>query len=70
VGFGPALRKITDFADPENGVTMSPTGQSGHRFSGHYADQAQAYAEGKFRKMMMNRDEIVSVGTLLTLTPK
>jgi penicillin amidase len=70
VGFGPALRKITDFADPENGITMSPTGQSGHRFSGHYADQAQAYAEGKFRKMMMNKEEITGRGRKLDLLPR
>lgn len=55
---GPALRKITDFGDLDNGMTVSPTGQSGNVMSPHYDDQAEMFATGKFRKMMMNRDEI------------
>jgi penicillin amidase len=66
---GPALRKITDFGDPENGVTVSPTGQSGNVMSKHYSDQAEMFAIGKFRKMMMNRDEIKSNSTTLLLKP-
>lgn len=56
---GPALRKVTDFAAIEDGVTASPTGQSGNVMSPHYNDQAQMFASGKTRKMMMNREEIV-----------
>jgi len=66
---GPALRKITDFSDYENGVTVSPTGQSGNVMSNHYSDQAEMFATGKFRKMLMNRQEIESKSTLLILTP-
>lgn len=66
---GPALRKITDFGDPENGVTVSPTGQSGNVMSKHYSDQAEMFATGKFRKMMMNREEIKSNSTTLLLKP-
>ncbi len=66
---GPALRKITDFGDPENGVTISPTGQSGNVMSNHYSDQAEMFATGKFRKMMMNREEIKSISTTLLLKP-
>ncbi|MDH4057761.1 MAG: penicillin acylase family protein, partial [Cyclobacteriaceae bacterium] len=58
VSGGPALRKITDFKDIENGVTISPSGQSGNVMSPHYGDQAEMFATGKFRKMMMNRAEI------------
>lgn len=57
---GPALRKVTDFSDIENGITVSPTGQSGNVMSPHYNDQAGMFATGKTRKMMMNRDEIIS----------
>lgn len=56
---GPALRKITDFANLEQGETVSPTGQSGNVMSIHYKDQAEMFATGQYRKMMMNRDEIV-----------
>ncbi|MFN3839481.1 MAG: penicillin acylase family protein [Cyclobacteriaceae bacterium] len=57
---GPALRKVTDFADIGNGVTVSPTGQSGNIMSPHYSDQARMFVNGKTRKMMMNQEEIAS----------
>jgi penicillin G amidase len=69
VNGGPALRKITDFGDVENGVTVSPTGQSGNVMSPHYKDQAEMYVRGETRKMMMNRDEILSKSTRLLLKP-
>ncbi len=55
---GPALRKVTDFADLENGFTVSPTGQSGNWMSKHYDDQAEMFASGQVRKMLMNKSEI------------
>ncbi|HPH46886.1 MAG TPA: penicillin acylase family protein, partial [Chryseolinea sp.] len=58
VDVGPALRKITDFSSIENGETISPTGQSGNVMSEHYDDQAEMFATGKFRRMLMNREEI------------
>jgi len=57
---GPALRKVTDFSNLENGETVSPTGQSGNVMSSNYNDQAAMFATGKYRKMMMNREEIVA----------
>lgn len=58
VNGGPALRKITDFSNIENGVTVSPSGQSGNVMSPYYSDEAVMYATGKFRRMLMNRKEI------------
>ena len=58
VSGGPALRKITDFGAIEKGETVSPTGQSGNVMSPFYQDEAEMYATGKFRKMLMNREEI------------
>ena len=55
---GPALRKITDLSAIENGETVSPSGQSGNVMSQFYSDQAEMYATGEFRKMLMNRSEI------------
>ncbi|MBL7847429.1 MAG: penicillin acylase family protein [Cyclobacteriaceae bacterium] len=66
---GPALRKIMDFSNIENGVTVSPTGQSGNVMSPHYKDQAQMYVNGESRKMMMNREEIVASSKKLLLEP-
>ncbi len=55
---GPALRKVTDFSNVENGETVSPTGQSGNVMSSFYDDQGEMFATGKTRKMLMNRKEI------------
>ena len=67
VVFGPAMRIILDFADVENSVSINPTGQAGYFLSVHYADQAHLFNKGKFRKQMMNREEIknMNIGTLI-----
>jgi penicillin amidase len=70
VKIGPALRKVTDFSDIRNGITVSPTGQSGNVMSGHYDDQAQMFAMGEFRKMMMDRTEIEQKCKVLKLIPQ
>ena len=60
--FGPAMRIIIDFADIENSLSVNPTGQSGFFLSDHYDDQADLFNSGKFRKQMMNREEIENSG--------
>ena len=67
---GPSTRRIIDFSDVENSISILPTGQSGNPFSEHYKDQAEMYNKGEFRKMKMNKDEIISVSTKLTIQPK
>ena len=62
VSFGPAMRIIIDFADIENSLSVNPTGQSGFFLSDHYDDQAALFNSGKFRKQMMNREEIKKSG--------
>ncbi len=57
---GPSMRIIIDFNDIENSISVIPTGQSGVFMSKHYADQAEMYNKGKFRKQMMNKEEIIS----------
>jgi penicillin amidase len=70
--YGPAVRILLDFSDPENSVSILPTGESGNFMSPHYADQAEMYAKGEFRKQMMNKDEIVktSKGKLVLVPEK
>ncbi len=58
VSSGPSTRRIVDFSDIENSISILPTGQSGNPFSKHYKDQAEMYVKGEFRKMMMNKQEI------------
>ncbi len=60
VSYGPSMRIIIDFADIENSVSVIPTGQSGMFLSKHYNDQAELYNSGKYRKQMMNMQEIIS----------
>lgn len=59
VSAGPSTRRVIDFSDIENSMSILPTGQSGNPFSPHYDDQAEMYIDGAFRKMMMNKEEII-----------
>lgn len=70
VNAGPSTRRIIDFSDIDNSMSILPTGQSGNPFSKHYNDQAEMYATGKFRKMKMNKAEIIRTSTKLILFPK
>ena len=66
---GPSTRRIVDFSDIENSWSILPTGQSGNPFSSHYNDQADLYNQGKFRKMKLNKEEIVKTSTKLIFKP-
>lgn len=66
---GPSTRRVIDFSDIENSMSVLPTGQSGNPFSKHYNDQAEMYATGKFRKMKLNKEEIIKTSTKLVFTP-
>lgn len=68
---GPSTRRIIDFSDVENSISILPTGQSGNPFSSHYNDQAKMYLNGEFRKMMMNKEEIIATKkSLLVFKPE
>ncbi len=71
VVYGPALRRIIDFGNPDLGYSVNPTGQSGYFMSSHYEDQARLYAEGGKRPELMDRTSIEKVSTGKTkFTPK
>lgn len=68
---GPSTRRVIDFSDIENSISILPTGQSGNPFSSHYNDQAKMFVNGEFRKMMMNKEEIIKTKkSLLTFRVK
>ncbi|MBP4139890.1 penicillin acylase family protein [Flavobacterium geliluteum] len=67
---GPSTRRIVDFSDVENSWSILPTGQSGNPFSKHYDDQAEMYNAGKFRKMKLNKEEIIKTSTKLVFKPE
>jgi penicillin amidase len=66
---GPSTRRVIDFSDIENSMSILPTGQSGNPFSKHYNDQAEMYNTGKFRKMKLNKEEIIKTSTKLVFVP-
>lgn len=67
----PSTRRIVDFSDVENSISILPTGQSGNPLSKHYKDQAEMYVNGEFRKMMMNKNDIINNSPdILKFTPK
>jgi penicillin amidase len=66
---GPSSRRVIDFSDIENSWGILPTGQSGNPFSKHYKDQADLYNAGKFRKMKLNKKEIIQSSTKLVFYP-
>ncbi|MEO5775575.1 MAG: penicillin acylase family protein [Flavobacterium sp.] len=67
---GPSTRRIIDFSDIENSWSVLPTGQSGNPMSKHYDDQANLFVKGKFRKMKLNKKEIIKTSTKLIFKPK
>ncbi|MEL6275191.1 MAG: penicillin acylase family protein, partial [Bacteroidota bacterium] len=68
---GPAKRRIVDFSDLDHSISVLPSGQSGNVMSPHYDDQAQLFADGKFRLQKMNAEEIKGEGSrLLVMEPK
>ena len=67
---GPSTRRIIDFSDIENSWSVLPTGQSGNPMSKHYDDQAGMFVKGKFRKMKLNKAEIIKTSTKLVFKPR
>ncbi|HHT9079173.1 TPA: penicillin acylase family protein [Flavobacterium psychrophilum] len=67
---GPSTRRIIDFSDIENSWSILPTGQSGNPMSTHYNDQTEMYLQGKFRKMKLNKEEIIKTSTKLIFKAK
>ncbi|MEP0984996.1 penicillin acylase family protein [Ekhidna sp.] len=71
IRFGPSTRRIVDFSDVRNNSwSILPTGQSGNYFSPYYDDQAQMFANGEFRKMLMNHEFIKQSENKLVLKSK
>jgi penicillin amidase len=67
---GPSTRRIIDFSDIEQSLAIIPTGQSGNPLSSHYEDQADLFIHGKFRKMLLNREEIIRTSNSLLIFKK
>ncbi|TDF79887.1 penicillin acylase family protein [Pseudomonas sp. H9] len=66
VTYGPSTRRLIDFADASQALTINPVGQSGVLFDQHYADQAKDYIEGQYHKAQMG---VISAQSTLRLVP-
>ena len=62
---GPALRTLVDFANPNQGQGIIPTGQSGNVFSPYYSDQAKMFVEGKYRRQILTFEKDDKFKTLI-----
>ncbi|KJK09532.1 Acyl-homoserine lactone acylase QuiP precursor [compost metagenome] len=67
VTYGPSTRRLIDFADASQALTINPVGQSGVLFDKHYADQAEDYIEGVYHKAQMG---VTPAQSTLRLMPR
>lgn len=65
---GAQMRIILDLGDLDSSVSIAPAGQSGHVFSPHYSDQAEAYRLGTFRPQAMNCNDLKGPQRILLLS--
>ncbi len=71
VNLSPGVRRTLDFADPENATSIIPSGESGNFTVRYYRNQAKMYINGRFRKEMMNDQEIKKTcKNVLIITPQ
>lgn len=66
VTYGPSTRRLIDFADPGQALSINPVGQSGVLFDKHYADQAEDYVKGHYIRVQMG---VIPAQSTLRLVP-
>jgi penicillin amidase len=70
VTVGPPFRFIADLGNLDNCLGLLVPGQSGQPSSPHYADNIQAWFEGKYHPMLFNRKDVLrEAKTTLVLNP-
>jgi penicillin amidase len=52
------MRRIIDFSNFDNGLSILPTGQSGVFKSPHYRDQTSLYNKGEFKSFKFSKSAI------------
>lgn len=58
VGGHPSMRTILDASNWDNSRSIIPTGQSGHPFSPHYADQIESWVNVEYHPMPFSREAV------------
>jgi len=70
VYYGPAMRRIIDFANTSKTYSVLPTGQSGYFMAPHYSDQFELFNLNTYREQWMDKAEISrQAGKPLILEP-
>lgn len=64
--YGPSMRFVADLSDLDASRIVIPTGESGHRSSGHYGDQWKTYLDGGSFRLEFSR---IEARQTLRLTP-
>lgn len=64
----PSMRMVVDLADLGASVTINSTGQSGHAFHRHYADQIRAWVDGTTGPMPFDPSSLTDPAGVLRLT--
>ena len=58
VYYGPAMRRIIDFANTSKTYSVLPTGQSGYFMAPHYSDQFELFNLNTYSEQWMDKAEI------------
>jgi penicillin amidase len=70
VGGHPSMRTIIDLGDWDSSLSILPTGQSGHPFSPHYADQIELWRHTEYHPMWFSRAAVEDAASdRLVLSP-
>lgn len=70
VVYGPSMRWVVDWGQPDMAFAMLPGGQSGHPADPHYADQVAPFLAGRLRPAPWSEEQIESVKvTSMLLVP-
>ncbi len=67
---GPSTRRLIDFGQPGASLGINPVGQSGVWGDRHYADQAQAFVQGRYQRQYLDeKDVTAATRSTLVFTP-
>ncbi len=66
---GPSMRTQIDFGNMEEIQIINPLGESGHRLSPHFQDQAEKYVKGEFRTISINKMDVDDKSRITVISP-
>ncbi|MFT6069217.1 MAG: penicillin amidase [Bacteriovoracaceae bacterium] len=69
VSLGPSVRRLVDFKNPKEALSILPAGNSGNPISKFYDDQIEMFLEKDYREATMDWNKIIKDRAPLTLIP-